>query len=328
MGYGTPFEARNTTEAPLALERGDRRSGTRLSHGPRIAIGDRVVGEGLPAFVIGEIGINHNGSLDVALALVDAAADAGCDAIKLQKRTPELCVPRDQWLVERDTPWGRITYIEYRQRMELSHTQHLAIAERCHERGILWFASCWDEEAVAFIERLAPPCHKVASASLTDHGLLHALRATDRPIIMSTGMSTLDEVDAAVRSAGVDRLLIAHTNSTYPCPPELLNLRTIETLRRRFPSCPIGYSGHEAGIVTSIAAVALGATFVERHITLDRTMWGSDHAASLEPADLKALVQGIREIEAALGDGIKRRYDSELPAMRKLRRVLTQNAAG
>lgn len=287
-----------------------------------VMLRDRKVGPGAAVFVVAEIGINHNGELDLARAMIDAAADTGCDAVKFQKRTPELCVPRHQWSVERDTPWGRMSYLGYRARIELDADAFAALDQHCRERGILWFASCWDEPSVEFIERFAPPCYKAASASLTDLRLLRAMRETGRPLMLSTGMSTMHEIESAVATLGTRDLLIAHSNSTYPSPPEILNLRMIETLREQYPQCPVGYSGHELGITATVAAVALGATFVERHITLDRSMWGTDQQASLEPFELRQLVSAIREVESALGDGIKRRYPSELPALQKLRRVI------
>jgi N-acetylneuraminate synthase len=288
---------------------------------PKVRVGGRWVGEGEPVFVIAEIGINHNGSLETARRLVDGACLAGADAVKFQKRTPELCVPRDQWDRERDTPWGRLTYIDYRRRMEFGEKEFEAIDRHCRERGLLWFASCWDEAAVDFMERFEPPCYKVASACLTDHDLLRRMRATGRPLMLSTGMSTIEEIDDAVAAAGREELLIAHATSTYPCPVGELNLRMIHTLRRRFPECPVGYSGHETGLSTTWAAVALGATFVERHVTLDRAMWGSDQAASVEVGGFMRLVSNIRDVEKALGDGRKRVYPGELPQLEKLRRV-------
>lgn len=292
-----------------------------------IPIGRRQVGPGRPVYVIAEIGINHNGDLDVARALIDAAAAAGADAVKFQKRTPEICVPKEEWLKERDTPWGRMTYIDYRARIEFSADNYAAIDHHCRKAGVDWFLSCWDEPSVEFAERFEPPCYKAASASLTDLSLLRSMKRTGRPLMISTGMSTQEEIDSAVEAAGTLDLLIAHSNSTYPCPPDILNLRMISTLQERFPLCPIGYSGHEAGTAASLAAVALGAAFVERHITLDKTMWGTDQAASLEPQELKELVDGLRTVESALGDGVKRLYTSELPAQRKLRRVRS-NAKG
>jgi N-acetylneuraminate synthase len=282
---------------------------------------NKKIGHDSPAYIIAEIGINHNGSLDVAKKLIDVAAEAGCSAVKFQKRTPELCVPRDQWEIERDTPWGRMTYMEYRHKVEFSFVEFVEINRHCRERGIDWFASCWDELSVDFIEQFDPPVYKAASASLTDHALLGKMKSTGKPLIISTGMSTLDEIIQAVETIGSDNLLIAHSTSSYPCPLEELNLRMIATLRDLFPNTPIGYSGHETGLATTVAAVALGACFVERHITLDRAMWGSDQAASIEPTGLHRLVKDIRAVEEGLGDGIKRVYASELSARKKLRRV-------
>jgi N-acetylneuraminate synthase len=286
-----------------------------------IRIGDRWVGQGHPVFVIAEIGINHNGSVETAKRMIDGAVLAGADAVKFQKRTPELCVPRDQWAIERDTPWGRLTYLEYRHRVEFTAEQYLAIDRHCRDRGILWFASCWDEESVQFIDAFEPPCYKAASASLTDHALLKAMKATGRPLIISTGMSTMEEIEAAVEAIGTDDLLIAHATSAYPCPVDALNLRMLDTLKTRWPECPIGYSGHETGLAPTWAAVTLGATFVERHVTLDRAMWGTDQAASVEIGGLIRLVSNIRDIERSMGDGIKRVYPSELAQRAKLRRV-------
>lgn len=293
----------------------------------RLMIADRSVGSGFPVFVIGEIGINHNGSVETAKALIDGAARAGVDAVKFQKRTPEVCVPRDQWDRMRDTPWGRMSYIDYRHRMEFTREQFEEIDAHCRANNILWFASCWDEESVDFLEYFEPPCYKAASASLTDISLLRKMKSTGRPLMISTGMSTMDEIREAVAEVGTDNLLIAHSTSAYPCSTKELNLRVIPNLARMFPECPIGYSGHEEGITPTLSAVTLGATFVERHITLDCSMWGSDQAASVEPGMLTELVRNIREVEMALGDGRKRVYPSEIPQMQKLRRVKRQNGA-
>jgi N-acetylneuraminate synthase len=292
-----------------------------------LRIGSKPVGVGAPVFVIAEIGINHNGSLELAKRLVDGAVLAGADAVKFQKRTPEKCVPKDQWHVERETPWGRMKYIDYRRRVEFGPRDYAEIDRHCRERGMLWFASCWDEDAVDFIEQFEPPCYKAASACLTDLPLLEKMRATERPLIISTGMSTSEEILAAVTAVGRGNLLIAHSTSSYPCPPQHLNLKMIETLRADFPECPIGYSGHEVGLAPTWAAVSLGATFVERHITLDRAMWGTDQAASVEIGGLMRLVSNIRDIERSLGDGVKRVYDDELAARKKLRRVNGPEAA-
>lgn len=283
-----------------------------------IKIGGRPIGNGFPTYIIAEIGINHNGDLEIAKKLIDAAVLAGCDAVKFQKRTPELCVPADQWEIPRETPWGCLPYIEYKRRTEFGPEEYREIDRYCNEKGIAWFASCWDEPSVDFIEQFNPACYKIASASLTDDELLKYINETGRPMILSTGMSTMDEIRHAVSLLDIDRLLISHCTSTYPCKPEELNLRMIHTLQQEI-NCPVGYSGHEVGLQTTLASVVLGACFVERHITLDRAMWGSDHAASVEPGGLMRLVRDIRVIEAAMGDGVKRVYDSEQSSIKKLR---------
>lgn len=289
--------------------------------GPNRALGTTIVGPGRPVYVTGEIGINHNGELSNAFALIDQAAAAGCDAVKFQKRTPELCTPRDQWDIERDTPWGRMTYIDYRHRVEFGEDDYRAIDQHVRERGIAWFASPWDVESVDFLETFDVPAHKVASASLTDDDLLLRIRATKRTAILSTGMSTPRQIRHAVEVLGSDNIVLCHATSTYPAKPSELNLRMIHTLQSEFPNVPIGYSGHETGLQTTLAAVALGAVFIERHITLDRAMWGSDQAASVEPPGLQRLVRDIRTISESLGDGVKKIYDGERAAMKKLRRV-------
>jgi N-acetylneuraminate synthase len=277
-----------------------------------------MVGDGQRVFVVAEIGINHNGDLGIARLLIDAAKAAGCDAVKFQKRTPELCVPRDQSDVPRETPWGVMPYLDYRRRLELSEAAYEAIDRHCRASQIPWFGSFWDEPSLRFLERFDPPCHKVPSALLVRDDLLLAARGTGRPVVLSTGMSTWDEIGRAVDLLGEEDLVVNHSTSTYPCPPAELNLRVIETLREAF-GCPIGYSGHEVGLQTTNAAVCLGASVVERHITLDRAMWGSDQAASVEPGGFARLVRDIRVIEQALGDGIKRVYESEQAALARLR---------
>jgi N-acetylneuraminate synthase len=284
-----------------------------------IQIGDKWVGEGYPTFIIAEIGINHNGDLNIAKRLIDVAVMAGCDAVKFQKRTPVKAVPPEYQNVMRETPWGLISYLEYRHKVEFGFAEYTEIDRYCREKGILWFASCWDEDSVDFIEQFSPPCYKIASASLTDTALLQKIQRTGRATILSTGMSTMEEIRFAVETLDRTRLLIAHSTSTYPCPPEELNLRMILSLKEIF-DCPVGYSGHEVGLQTTFAAVTLGAAFVERHITLDRALWGSDQAASVEPWGLMRLVRDIRVIERALGDGQKRVYESEMKARQKLRR--------
>ena len=299
---------------------------------PRLRrIGDNLVGPGQPVYVIGEIGINHNGDLRNAFALIDAAKAAGMDAVKFQKRTPEVCTPRDQWGIERDTPWGRMTYLDYRHRVEFGAEDYRQIDEYCQEVGIDWFASPWDVESVDFLGAFNQPAFKVASACLTDDTLLRAMRATGKTVILSTGMSTPDQIRHAVEVLGSRNIILCHATSTYPAPPEQLNLRMIETLAAEYPNVPVGYSGHEVGLQTTLCAVALGAVLVERHITLDRAMWGSDQSASVEPEGMRRLVRDIRVLEASLGDGVKQVYPGELSAMRKLRRVagvVAEAAAG
>lgn len=289
---------------------------------PRLRrLGDRLVGPGHPVYVVGEIGINHNGDLASALRLVDIAADAGLDAVKFQKRTPRSCTPRDQWDVERDTPWGRMTYIEYRERVEFGLAEYEVIDEHCRARGIDWFASPWDVESVEFLSAFNVPAHKIASACLTDDLLLRAVRDTGKSVILSTGMSTPEQIRHAVEVLGSRNTILLHATSTYPAQTGELNLRMVNTLMAEYPNVPVGYSGHETGLQTTVAAVALGASVIERHITLDRALWGSDQAASVEPSGLARLVRDIRVVEEALGDGVKQVYPGELTAMRKLRRV-------
>lgn len=283
-----------------------------------VRIGNRLVGRGCPTYVIGEIGLNHNGQIELARKLIDTARVAECDAVKFQKRTPELCVPPDQQQIPRDTPWGVLTYLAYRQRLEFSAAAYREIDGYCRAGHMTWFASAWDLASVDFLESFAPVAYKIPSAHLTNHALLKAVRATGRPLLLSTGMSTMDEIHGAVDVVGIDDLVLMHATSTYPCSPDELNLRMIVTLQETFP-CPVGYSGHEVGLQTTCAAVVLGACVVERHITLDRAMWGSDQAASVEPGGLMRLVRDIRVIERALGDGTKRVYASELPARARLR---------
>jgi len=285
-----------------------------------VQIGNYWVGDGHPAYIIAEAGINHNGSLELAKQLILAAKNAGVDAVKFQKRTPELCVPPEQRGQMRETPWGYISYLDYRYKTEFGDSEYQEINRYCKEVGITWFASVWDEPSVDFLEKYNPICYKVPSASLTDEKLLLHLRKTGRPLIVSTGMSTMQQIKDAVKLIGEENLVLTHATSTYPCDPRELNLRMIETLRSTF-SCPIGYSGHEVGLVTSAVAVGLGACMVERHITLDRALWGSDQSASVEPGGFEKLVKYIRVTEQAVGDGVKKVYDSELSSLKKLRRV-------
>jgi N-acetylneuraminate synthase len=289
-----------------------------------VKIGEKWVGDGHPTYIVAEIGINHNGDIETAMKMIEAAHHAGVDAVKFQKRTPELCVPPEQRGQMRETPWGYVTYLDYRYKVEFDQKGYQEIDRFCKSLDVTWFVSVWDEPSVDFMEGFDPVCYKIPSASLTDHALLKKLRQTGRPLILSTGMSTLNQIRKAMDVLGSNDLVITHATSTYPCEPEELNLRMIETLKKEFP-CPIGYSGHEVGLAPSIVAVALGACMIERHITLDRALWGSDQAASVEPGGFERLVKYIRVSEQSLGDGIKRVYDSELPSLKKLRRVQTDD---
>lgn len=291
-----------------------------------IKLGNKLVGDGHPAYVIAEIGINHNGSLEIASKMIEAAAHAGVDAVKFQKRTPEICTPLDQQKQMRETPWGYITYLDYRYKVEFNLEQYRHIDNLCKKLGIAWMVSVWDEPSVDFMEQFETPAYKVPSASLTDRALLKYARKSGKPIIISTGMSTMDEIRRGVDAVGRDNLVIMHCTSAYPCEPEELNLRMIETLRREFPENAIGYSGHEVGLVPSAVAVALGACMVERHFTLDRAMWGSDQAASVEPGGFEKLVKYIRVTEAGMGDGVKKVYASEMNSLKKLRRIKEDEA--
>lgn len=284
-----------------------------------VVIAGREVGPGLPAYVVAEIGINHNGDVELAKQLIRAAAGNNADAVKFQKRTIDVVYSEEELSRPRESPFGD-TNRDLKEGLELSEEEYAEIDEFCKSIGIPWFASCWDEGSVDFVERFDPPCYKIASACLTDDGLLEHTRAKGRPIILSTGMSSLEQIDHAVEVLGKEDLILMHTTSTYPSKPDELNLRVIPMLAERY-GVPVGYSGHEVGLQTSVAAVVLGACVVERHITLDRALWGSDQAASVEPHGVWRLVRDIRTVEAALGDGVKRVLDSELPVLQKLRRV-------
>jgi N-acetylneuraminate synthase len=286
-----------------------------------LTIGANRIGRNDPVYVIAEIGLNHNGDVELAKRLIDVAADAGAQAVKFQKRTPDVSTPEHMKSVMRDTPWGEMTYLEYRHRVEFDRDQYIEVSDYATLRGLDWFASPWDEPALDFLEELNVVAHKVASASVTDISLLTAMRATGKPVILSTGMSTMEQIDAAVAVLDPTNLIILHATSSYPMPEEEANLLMIRTLAERFPDLVVGYSGHERGLQISVAAVALGAKVVERHLTLDRTMWGSDHAASLEPQGLEHLIRDIRIIEQAMGDGVKRVFPGELAPLAKLRRV-------
>lgn len=284
-----------------------------------IKIGNRVVGDGYPIYFVAEIGINHNGDIDIAKQMIDIAVRSGVDAVKFQKRTPELCVPPEQRGQMRDTPWGYISYLDYRYKVEFGQEEYQEIDRYCKEKNITWFSSVWDIPAVDFLQQFNPVCYKIPSASLTDHELLRKVKSLNVPVILSTGMSTMEQIKKSVDVIGTENLLLTHTTSTYPCEPDELNLRAIQTLKEEF-DVPIGYSGHEVGLIPSVIATALGACLIERHITLDRAMWGTDQAASVEPGGVERLVKYLRVTEQALGDGVKRVYDSEKPSLKKLRR--------
>ena len=274
----------------------------------------------MKTYIIAEIGINHNGDLDIAKKLIDVASLTGCDAVKFQKRNPDVCVPEHQKGVMRDTPWGEMTYLDYKYRMEFGQDEYDEIDAYCVEKGIEWSASPWDLDSLKFLEQYDLPWIKIPSAMLTKDDLLRECAKTGKRIIFSVGMSNLDEIDHAVtilREEDADFAML-HCNSTYPAPLEELNLKCIQTLKERY-DCEVGYSGHEFRLGTTVASVYLGATILERHITLDRTMWGSDHLASVEPQGLYKLVKGVRELEIALGDGNKVVTEGELPVRRKLR---------
>ena len=284
-----------------------------------IRIGDKLAGRGQPCYVIAEIGINHNGDVDMAKRLISVAVAAGCNAVKFQKRTVEVVYTAEELAKPRENPFG-LTNGDLKHGLELGEEEYDEISAFCKSAKIAWFASPWDEGSVDFLERYRVPVYKIASASLTDDNLLRYVRNTGKPVILSTGMSTYAEIDHAVEVLGKDDLILMHATSTYPANYNELNLTCIPTMAARY-GLPIGYSGHETGIPTSVAAVVLGACCVERHITLDRAGWGSDQAASLEPNGITRLVRDIRLWEQSAGDGIKRVYERELPIIKKLRRV-------
>ncbi len=284
-----------------------------------VSIADRTIGHNYPCYVVAEIGINHNGDLGLAKRLIDVAVSAGCEAVKFQKRTVEVVYTAEELARPRESPFGT-TNGELKRALEFGRKQYQEIDAHCKAKGIVWFASPWDEASVDFLEEFDVPCHKIASASLTDDQLLRRMRATKKPIILSTGMSTMAQIDHAVEVLGRENLIILHATSTYPAGYDELNLRVIPVLAKRF-GVPVGYSGHETGIASSVASIVLGARMVERHLTLDRAMWGSDQAASLEPNGMQRLLRDIRLIETSLGDGEKRLLAREVPIMEKLRRV-------
>ena len=284
-----------------------------------VKIANKQLGPGQPCYVIAEIGINHNGDIDLAKRLISVAVAAGCDAVKFQKRTVEVVYTAKELAQPRPNPFGD-TNGDLKRGLEFEQEEYAEIAAFCKQVKIDWFVSPWDEASVDFVEQFNPPVYKIASASLTDDNLLRHVRQTGKPIIASTGMSTYGEIDHAIEVLGKNNLILMHTTSTYPAKYEQLNLRAIPTMIERY-GIPVGYSGHETGIPTTVAASVLGACCVERHITMDRAMWGSDQAASLEPNGISRLVRDIRLCEQSMGDGVKRVYEEEIPVMKKLRRV-------
>ena len=284
-----------------------------------VKIGKYNVGDLSHCFIIAEIGINHNGDINLAKRLVKLAKDNGCHAVKIQKRTVELVYSKHELEMERPNPFGN-TNGDLKRGLEFSYEQYQEIDKYCRELDILWFASCWDKNSVDFIDSFNPPCHKIASASLTDDDLILHIKSKGRPILLATGMSTQDEIDHALSILGMDNLVLMHCTSTYPSLESELNLNVIPNYIKRY-SCPIGYSGHEKGVLPSVIAASMGACAIERHITTDRTLWGSDHPASLEPEGLRRLVRDIRLLNTIKGDGKKVVYESELPIIKKLRKV-------
>jgi N-acetylneuraminate synthase len=270
-------------------------------------------------YIIAEIGINHNGSIDVAKKLIDIAAVAGCDAVKFQKRNPDVCVPEHQKNVIRETPWGTMTYLEYKHKIEFGKEEYDVIDSYCKEKGIAWSASPWDLDSLNFLNQYDIPFIKIPSAMLTNDELIEATVNTGKKVILSVGMSTEEEISHAVNILQKSNdFALLHCNSTYPAPINELNLSAIQTLKEKY-NCEVGYSGHEFRLGTTVASIYLGATIIERHITLDRTMWGTDHMSSVEPQGLIKLVKGIRELEESYGDGVVRVTDSQIPVRNKLR---------
>ena len=281
--------------------------------------------------IIAEIGINHNGDLRIAKKLIDIAEFAGCDVVKFQKRNPDVCVPEHQKGVMRDTPWGRMTYLDYKHKVEFGASEYYMIDGYCKDKGIDWTVSVWDLDSVEFIKPYDVSFIKIPSALLTDYELIRECSKRFKKLVLSTGMSTIDEIDKAVKSMGCEvgnydshlkrcEFALLHCNSTYPAPVDELNLSCIKTLKDRY-GCEVGYSGHEYGLTTTIASLCFGATIIERHITLDKSMWGTDHMSSVEPHGLIKLVRGIRELESAIGNGVKVVTDSEKPIRDKLRKI-------
>lgn len=284
-----------------------------------VCIKGRKIGAGQPCYIIAEIGINHNGDINVAKKLIKEAKAAGCDAVKFQKRTVDVVYTKDELEKLRENPFGPANG-DLKRGLEFSKEKYAEIDKYCKELGIAWFASPWDEASVDFLEEFDTPCYKIASASLTDDGLLKHIKSKNKPIIMSVGMSSETEVEHAVNVLGQENLILLHTVSTYPAKDENVNLKAIKTLEVKYSDIPIGYSGHEPKEAISLAAVAMGACIIERHFTLDKNMWGSDQKASIEPQEMKHLIEDIRCIESAMGTGKIECIEDEIPVKEKLRR--------
>lgn len=285
-----------------------------------IVVNGKEIGDNDPVFIVAEIGLNHNGDIEIAKKLIDVALIAGCDAVKFQKRTPELCVPEEYKDVTRETPWGIMTYLEYRKRVEFGEKEYNEIDTYCKKKGIMWFASAWDLPSIEFLQCYKLPLYKVPSALMTHREYLLKLKKLGSAVMLSSGMSDLELVKKAVSFIGEENIILMHTTSTYPTKPDEVNLKVLGTYREIF-KCPVGYSGHEVGLQITLAAVALGANAIERHITLDRSMWGSDQAASVEPIGLIKLVRDIRIIEGAMGDGVKKVLHREEEVAKRLRKI-------
>jgi N-acetylneuraminate synthase len=286
----------------------------------KIVLGNKSLTDDSDPFFIAEIGINHNGSLELAKQMIDMASMLGCGAVKFQKRTPELCVPEQQKNKPKDTPWGEMTYFEYKKKMEFGEKEYAEINRYCKEKKMLWTASAWDILSLRFIEKFDISFHKVASAKITDKELLEEIKKTKKPVIISTGGTTLEQIRKAVCFLeDTNDVAILHCNSGYPAKDDELNLKVIETFKKEFPDKIIGYSGHEEGISATLVAATLGAKIIERHITLDRAMWGTDQAASIEYSGLRRLLRDLKKLNTWCGDGTKKVYETEKKIMEKLR---------
>ena len=272
----------------------------------------------MKTFIIAEIGINHNGDINIAKNLIKNAKETGFDAVKFQKRNPDVCVPEHQKNIMRDTPWGQMSYLDYKKKIEFNTEDCLKLKEYAQKKGLIFFASCWDVNSVAEMSKIELELFKIASASITDIQLLKTIAKTNKPIIISTGMSNQQEIDRAINHFDKSKIAILHTVSSYPCDNNEIDLNVMIKFKTKYNTV-VGYSGHEKGLQISTAAVALGAKVLERHITLDRTMWGTDQAASIEPKGLRELVRDVRIIENCLGNGEKKLLESEITIRKKLR---------